>query len=231
MKRKNHTFELVTTYATIDMVAVSIMAYELNGYKIIKEDYAGSTAPSIVPPYPPRVSNKSHAIRLIKDPSLIAVNAKEQAATAISLLQQTNLIALLGDTIVNDFNAAMYAALEHAENPLSRMGLVIYVPVTMAKINARQALTDRISALHSVGIGNVGDKITVYIEVVTSKFASSIKCYHVLGVTGEGNLVSYTTTHVELTTSGTVKGTVKKDGPSTYHNNAIVTHINRVTRA
>lgn len=216
-------------YSTIDIVAAAFMAYEKNGRKIEKTDYAGSVGDDIVLAYPATVSNKTIVINAVNNNS-ITDEAREFAKNAIQEMQSNNTMALLTGAQPSEFEVKLLETFEHDEQAYNKIGLMVYAPSVYSRMKIREAVAEKIAgAMYtSVALGNPGDEIVVDFEHVESHYLTQFKCYSVFGNDDKGNLVSFVTRHGHLANSIKLVGKIKKTGPDSHRKNAVVTVLNNV---
>lgn len=209
---------------TLELAAMAFAAYRHNKNVVHKDSsYFDKTADTLVTVTP----NKN----LIREGNL-AVTEQDRidAQEAMDLLSQDRMMRILKNLKVADFQNTLINLTIQTECTISDAGLMAFLPAMSEQVRQRQTREQEVAELSqsSEFLGKVGDKITVNVTVMTSRFVQQYGCWSVNAKDEKGNLISYLTAKEECTRDGRYSAKVKRTENSNYHNGARVTTLNFV---
>ena len=221
---------------TVDAVAATVFAFRTQGNKIEKYDvtaqpeqvYSDYTVPAVTAVK----SNKTLAFEAI-DNGTITQADRDEAEVVIQHIQGQVTMALLAGKKVSDFVKEVAKALEETDVPRFKLGLLVYAPNVHHQATKREEINEQTTECQytSQALGAVGAKVTVNFTLIEKRYVQAFDVFSAYGKDDAGNLVSFLSKHEELCQSGMVKGTIKKAETDSWHNNAVVTCLNRVKLA
>lgn len=210
--------------STLELAALAFTAFRHNNSNVHKDaSFFDKEADALITVVP----NKN----LMRDGNLqVTDQDRVDAQTAIDLLSQDRLMRILKGLKVADFQNTLTNLTVQTECTMSDAGLMAYLPSVSAQILQRQSREQEVAELSHTSefLGKVGDKITVNITVMTSRFVQQYGCWSVNAKDEKGNLISYLTAKEECTKNGRYTAKVKRTENSNYHNGAKVTTLNFV---
>ena len=212
--------------STADLAALAYAAFRSNKDKVHNESSVfDRELDSLVAVTP----NKS----LMREGKLVVTDAdRANAQDAINFVQQDVVVRMLKGTRVQEFHANLNKLIAQENCTLQDAGLMAYLPTVVEQIKTRQVREQEIAELSytSQYLGRVGDKVTVNMTVISTRFITQFGFWAVDGKDDNGNLVSFLSGKEECTVSGCYSGKIKKTEPSSYHNGACVTSLNFVKK-
>jgi len=210
--------------STVELAALAFAAFRKNQCNVYKDssffDKAADSLVTVVP-------NK----QLMREGNLqITEQDRADAETAMGALSQDRTMRILKGLAVPDFQNTLTNLLTQSECTMSDAGLMAFLPSMTAQLIQRQTREQEVAelALVSQYLGRVGDKVTVTLTVMNSRFLQQFNCWSVNAKDDKGNLVSYLTAKEECTRSARYTGKIKRTETSKYHNGAQVTTLNFV---
>lgn len=210
--------------STLELAALSFAAFRKNQSNVYKDssffDKATDSLVTVVP-------NK----QLMREGNIeVTEQDRTDAQTAMDALSQDRVMRILKGLAVPDFQNTLTNLLTQAECTMSDAGLMAFLPSMAGQLVQRQAREQEVAELaqSSQYLGRVGDKITVALTVMNSRFLQQFNCWSVNAKDDNGNLVSYLTAKEDCTRSARYSGKIKRTETSKYHNGAQVTTLNFV---
>jgi len=210
--------------STVELAALAFAAYRKNQSNVYKDSsYFDKEKDSLVTVVP----NK----QLMREGNLeVTEQDRTDALAAMETLSQDRMMRILKGLMVPDFQNTLSNLLTQIESTMSDAGLMAFLPSMTAQLVQRQAREQEVAELAQVSqyLGRVGDKITVNLTVMNSRFLQQFNCWSVNAKDDNGNLVSYLTAKEDCTRSARYSGKIKRTETSKYHNGAQVTTLNFV---
>jgi len=110
---------------------------------------------------------------------------------------------------------------------------LIWIPKLIHDNDLRNVAAEQSAFLEHTSkyIGQLGDKIEFYFNLIEKRYIGKIFCWTAYGYTNEGNLIKFLTKHENLCASQKLKARIKSLDKDKYHNNAMVTSLNHVKAA
>ena len=210
--------------STLELATLSFAAFRHNQSNVRKDPtYFDKVTDSVVPVTPNKV--------LMREGNLqITEQDRTDAQSAMETLTQDRVMRILKGLKVADFQNTLTNLVGQTECTMSDAGLMAFLPSMADQICQRQAREQEVAELAHTSefLGRVGDKITVEITVMNSRYVQQFGCWSVNAKDNSGNLISYFTSKEECTRSGRYTAKVKRVETSSFHNGARVTTLNFV---
>ena len=155
---------------------------------------------------------------------------RTDAQEAVSLLGQDRLMRLLKGTRVSDFQNKVTDLVSQKNCKVYDAGLMAYLPSVVNQLRERLAQEEQVAELarSSEYLGQVGDRVWVAIEVLSSHYVPQYNSWSVNARDEKGNLICYFTSKEECTRSGSYSARIKRTERSRRHSGACVTTLNYV---
>lgn len=211
-----------------ELAALAFAAQRYNG-ALLKDttrwNEATQTLENVVP-------NKTLIRDTVKGDTKLVVTDQDRvlAEAAITAITQDRSMQILKGRKVSDFVLSLVALLEKETDTDASAGIVAFLPQMHEQLKQRQEREEKVQefAYTSEYLGKVGDKVTVELTVLTTKYLQQYNCYSVTGHDAQGNMVNFLTGKQDCTVSGRYTGKIKRIEQSPYQNNAKVTQLNFV---
>ena len=210
-------------YAVSDVWAAACAAQRING-EYLKED---QWMPNATPPYIAKRRNRDVMMEFLMSPTDLTVDDVEAGEKCRNYLQNDLTFRALKSKLT-EFDTATQKCLAvtdrfYTVSQRYELAVVAALPNVYAKATAREATQDRIAETSGELIGNVGDKVTLNLEVIRTVFSKTWNVNFVTAITEDNRAVFFS--NKEKFDAGThlsIRGTVKahKD---------IQTQLNRVS--
>lgn len=210
--------------STVDLAARAFAAFRKNQSNVHKDtsffDKAADAIVAVVP-------NK----QLMREGNLeVTEQDRADAQAAMDMLGQDRMMRILKGNKVPDFQNTLTNLVTQTECTMNDAGLMAYLPSMAQQLVQRQVREQEMAELAHVSqyLGRVGEKVTVALTVMNSRFLQQFACWSVNAKDDKGNLVAFLTAKEECTRSGRYSGKIKRTETSKYHNGAQVTTLNFV---
>lgn len=213
-----------TKVATVELAALSFAAFRKNNNQVYKDSSFYDKEQDAVIAVTP---NKQ---LMFEGKLTVTDQDRTDAMAAIEVLTQDRTMRILKGQIVPDFQNTVTNLVVQAECTMFNCGLMAFLPNVASQITARQHKEAEISALSHTSeyLGQVGQKVSVTLEILSSRWAAQYNCWSVNAKDSAGNLVSYFTSKEDCTRNGKYTAKIKRIEQSRYHNGAKVTTLNFV---
>ena len=222
-------FNYNNTYPLRDVMAASVMAYQINNDKYLpRSSYDPDTKVeslankdivkySLVAELCPRRDNQTqpnYAYDNVPDEEQYEI-----ADEIISYYQGLMLKAISGK--VNDFESKVLLAVKEGNTAVRDFGIVASLPKSYFRSIERDAVEQKQLELSDSSnfIGNVGDTTEMPIEVMRMNFIQKLDCHVVNARSGNDLIVFFTSKSKDFEnfTTGTIRGRIKRHQTSNYH--------------
>lgn len=217
--------------STLELAALAFAAQRVNGVLHKDSRIFDTEKQELIEVTPNKVLMRDSVTGI----KILSVTEQDRAdaETAIQALQQDMTMSMLKGRKVSDFVSNFISAIGQDEASERDCGLFAFLPNMYGQLKARQQKEETVVGLaySSKAIGNVGDRVTVNLTVISARYLSSYNCWSVFGHDQNGNCVSFLTGKQDCSVSGTYAGKIKRVGNDTYHNGAMVTQLNFVKRS
>lgn len=210
--------------AAQDLAALAFAAYRKQNNQVFKDSsFYDKVQDAVVTVTPNKVLMRSGELA-------VTDQDRADAAEAIEVLTQDRTMRILKNLSLPEFQNTLTNLVVQTECTFSDAGLMAFLPTMMQQIRSRQTRDEELTVLSQTSeyLGNVGDKVTVGLTVISSRWSQQFNCWSVTAKDATGNLVSYFTSKEDCTKSGTFTAKIKRTEPSSYHNGAKVTSLNFV---
>lgn len=212
-------------YAVSDVWAAACAAQRINGGYFKQEQWM----PNATPPYIANRRNRDVMMEFLMSPTDLTVEDVE-AGEAVRKWLQHDLTFRALKSKLTEFDTATQKCLAVTDRFYTvshryELAVIAALPDSHAKVKAREATQDRLAETSGELIGNVGDKVTLNVEVIRSAFSKNWNIWFVTVVTEDNRAVFFS--HKAEFASGTelsIKGTVKahKDGQTQLNRVSII---------
>jgi hypothetical protein len=213
-------------YDTIDALAASIVAYEINVCSVMRDAVYENQE---IKHQPNRILIATH----LDGTKLLPVTDEHrtQAKELVVYLQQTIMLQTLMKGSSDGFAQNVLDIISEPTMWSKNVGLLAWAPKLGADLQKKDRVRE--SSAHyersSRYVGTVGSKITVDFTLIESRFMPRMDCYSVYGHTAEGNLIFYWAKKSEkIVQQGRIEGRVKKQESDDFRGKALVTTLNYV---
>jgi methyl coenzyme M reductase gamma subunit len=205
------TTKVIVTYNADDVWAAAVQAQAINGRYIKVVDYGL-----------PQKTNRQIVDELLKDTTQITQENRDQGIAVRQYFKGLTFKLLEGKTL-NDFNnTAMTIASKDAIAGNYDLAVIVSLPATYEKSSKRDSIDRRINFARGGYLGDLGDKVTVEIEVVKQIFSQKWNTWYITGLTGDDKVLFFAyKSDMNIGDRVTIQGTVK-----TFRDNS--TQLNRV---
>lgn len=205
------TPKVIVTYNADDVWAAAVQAQAING-QYIKAVDTDST----------RQTNRQIVEELLKATAQITQENREMGVTVRNYFKGLTFKLLEGKTL-NDFNnTAMTIASKDAITGNYDLAVIISLPATYEKSSKRDSVDRRINFARGGYLGDLGDKVTVEMEVVKQIFSQKWNTWYITGLTDDDKVLFFAyKSDMNIGDRVTIQGTVK-----TFRDNS--TQLNRV---
>jgi hypothetical protein len=205
------TIKVTVTYNADDVWAAAVQAQAING-QYIKAVDTGST----------RQTNRQIVEELLKDTTQITQENREMGVTVRNYFKGLTFKLLEGKTL-NDFNnTAMTIASKDTIAGSYDLAVIVSLPATYEKSSKRDSVDRRINFARGGYLGDLGDKVTVEMEVVKQIFSQKWNTWYITGLTDDDKVLFFAyKSDMNIGDRVTIQGTVK-----TFRDNS--TQLNRV---
>jgi hypothetical protein len=212
-------------WSVSDVWAAACAAQRINGGYFKQEQWM----PNATPPYIANRRNRDVMMEFLMSPTDLTVEDVE-AGEAVRKWLQHDLTFRALKSKLTEFDTATQKCLAVTDRFYTvchryELAVIAALPNSHAKVKAREVTQDRLAETSGELIGNVGDKVTLNVEVIRSAFSKNWNIWFVTVVT-EDNRAVFFSNKAEFT-SGTqlsIKGTVKahKDGQTQLNRVSII---------
>lgn len=216
-----------TKFATVDVVAAACVAYQANGNNIQRDSFWKQENGQAVE----CKSNKSLIADMLKN-STVTEQDRELAREVMEFLKEQQLFQTLLGKRNTDFLGKVAEACHNDETFGIHIGILAWAPKVAESFRkseqAREAWAQY--AVTSKHIGRKeGEKVECSFTVLQKNYSHRINCWIALGVTDEGNLISYfANKENKIPDSGKIAGKVKFHKIDNHRQDAKITHLNYV---
>jgi hypothetical protein len=202
-----------------EVLAVACALYRINGEVVRANDHKDPTSKEQIVDH--FVNNK---------PVEVTDVDREYADLCLKHLQHRVLMNQLTDRHSNDFMNSITEMTFKTSISNRQLGIAVWIPKVVAGMQAEDQ--QKIDLAHMAAIsryqGKKGEKLEVNFHPIRIKWVHEISCFRHFGHDGNGNLIGFLNKK-EL--SGKIKGKVKSQEVSKYHNGGRVTYLNYVKGA
>jgi hypothetical protein len=214
---------LQTGHSVSDVWAAACAAQRINGGYFKQEQWM----PNATPPYIANRRNRDVMMEFLMSPTDLTVEDVE-AGEAVRKWLQHDLTFRALKSKLTEFDTATQKCLAVTDRFYTvshryELAVIAALPNSHAKVKAREVTQDRLAETSGELIGNVGDKVTLNVEVIRSAFSKNWNVWFVTVVTKDNHAVFFSNkAEFSPGTKLLIKGTVKahKDGQ---------TQLNRVS--
>ena len=209
----SRTKKLMRVWPTIDVVAAACAAHRINGcYVKYKSDDKNA-----------QKTNRELVYSFLEDTSNIT-DVDRQQAEDIKLFYNGYTFKVLAGEYLSDFDLTTMKILEE-ENTTEGYNLAVLASIPASYLRAKKSNEAERRARFAQGglIGNVGDNITMEVEVLKSVFSQKWNTHYITAINNKDQVVFFTYKHtLMLGTLLSIKGKIKS------HRDGNVTQLNRV---
>ena len=189
-------------FNTDEVFAASYQAFVAQGNQYVK---------AIAPGVPGHKTNRMIVEELLNDPTKITSESREQAQLIRAYFKGYTFKILQGKTL-NDFNnTAMTIACKDTISSNYDLAVIVSLPATYEKSAKRDTVDRRINFARGGSVGDIGEKVTLNIEVLKSVWSQKWNTWYITGINSEDQVVFFASKEsfdigTFLTITGTVKG-------------------------
>lgn len=203
--------KVTVTYNADDVWAAAVQAQAING-QYIKSIVISTT----------QKTNRQIVEELLKDTTQITQENRDTGVTVRNYFKGLTFKLLEGKTL-NDFNnTAMTIASKDVITGNYDLAVIISLPATYEKSSKRDTVDRRINFARGGYLGDLGDKVTVEMEVVKQIFSQKWNTWYITGLTDDDKVLFFAyKSDMKIGDRVTIQGTVK-----TFRDNS--TQLNRV---
>jgi hypothetical protein len=197
-KPKQPTF----SYVADDVWAAACQAQQING------EYVKTSMPNDVL----RRTNRAIVELLLADPTKITDENREQAKKVRQYYQAFTFKVLKGTKLSEFDKYAMLLSNSDVIETAYSLAVIISLPQGYERGVKRDNADQRVKFATGGYIGNVGDKVTLTIEVVKTVYSQKWNTSYFTGITDEDQIVFFAYNHIDRLDIGntyTIQGTVK----------------------
>lgn len=209
----SRTKKLIRVWPTMDVVAAACAAHRVNG-RYVKYKSSDENA---------QKTNRVLVYGFLEDTSSITDMDRKQAED-IKLFYNGYTFKVLAGDYLNNFDLTIMKILEE-ENSTDGYNIAVLASVPASYLRAKEINEAERRARFAQGgfIGNVGDNITMDVEVLKSVFSPKWNTNYITAINNTDQVVFFTYRHkLMLGTLLSIKGKVKS------HRDGSVTQLNRV---
>jgi hypothetical protein len=205
-------------YPIVDVIASAVIAYQKNENKIIKYGHGKN-------------ANVDLIIQELKNPSF-SEEQRQEAETIIQFIQHQAVLQTLLGKKQNAFLISVSEYIKEPTVPSKAIGLLAWAPQVYERLQKSEEVREQWSlhSVHSKHLGrDTGEKISCTFNLLEKRFVQKFECWSVVGVTDEGDIVSYFCNNEnKIVQKGTIKGRIKHHTIDAYRGDAKITVLNYV---
>lgn len=215
------------SFPTVKVIAGALMAYRENNNKIIREEYYETVDEVRVTHF----ANKSLIVKLLKEDNFNDTILAEASEVIVFLQHQSVLQTLLGKQ-QNSFLCKIAEDIKEEIIKQNSIGLMAWAPHVYTNLinseNRREAWS-MYSPSSKFIAKVVGEKVECTFKLIDKRYVKRFECWSVIGVTDDGDIVSYFCNNEnKIIEQGKIQGRVKDLNIDRFRNNAKVTCLNYV---
>lgn len=212
------------SYATLDVLATAIAAYEYNKRSIIRSPITVDGQGFL--------SNRQLITDYVQGnggPFVVKDIHSDKAKDIVQYLEQTVIMQSLKGT-PDRFLAQINSTLANKNTNIKEFGIIAWAPHLVDQYQQKDAARE-VSSRYEITsnyIGRIGEKISIDFTLIDKRYIKQMDCFVVYGVS-ENNLVFYWAKNLDkICEVGRIQGRVKEHKKDEYRNDARVTVLNYV---
>lgn len=211
-------------YPMIDILEASFCAYRINDNKILREPVYDME--SVDEPIQIKMTNYQLIINHFDKKSLLKITNedREHAKQSMQVIDHDRTLKLLRGESTTEFVDNIIK--EGKEKESKRVKLLLWVPEIYFRVIEKQQFDEAV--ITSKHIGNIGDKMTVNVEVINKKYIPRLSCWIVTSKNKDNDIIQWFTAKDEYTVSGKYYGIINKLEENPYLRGSKTTMMNRV---
>lgn len=190
------------SYTADDVWAAACQAQQING------EYVKASMPNDVL----RSTNRAIVELLLADPTKITDESRAQGKKVRQYYQAFTFKVLKGTKLSEFDKYAMVLSNSDVIETAYSLAVIISLPQSYERGVKRDNVDQRVKFATGGYIGNVGDKVTLTIEVVKTVYSQKWNTSYFTGITHEDQIVFFAYNHIDRLEIGdtyTIQGTVK----------------------
>jgi len=189
-------------YKADDVWAASWQAYVTNGKQYIK---------AIMPDVPAHKTNRMIVEELLADITQITQESRDAGEAMRRYFMGLTFKMIEGKQLSEFMKGAYDAACKSEIKTKLELAIVASLPATYEKASKRDDVDRRINFARGGSVGDIGEKVTLNIEVLKSVWSQKWNTWYLTGITGEDQVVFFACKEsfdigTFLTITGNVKG-------------------------
>lgn len=194
------------SYDTDFMFSAAAAAYRIHRNEYVKAGSFHTDENGVIAPVQ---SNRETIKNLLSNPEGIT-DADREMGAAVRRYYQGLSFKILGGKVLGELDAKALAFASGNEVSERDIGIMAYLPQGYFIAQKRQQVEERIQSATGGLIGNVGDKVTLNVDVVRSLYSRQWNTYFITAITDNNQSVFFSfkqgfTGGAKLKISGTVK--------------------------
>ena len=197
-------------YSVSDVWAAACAAHRVNGGYFKEEQWMRNATP----PYISKRKNRDVMMEFLMSPMDLTVDDVERGEHCRKFLQSDlTFRTLKGKT--GEFDSAIrkvLAVTDHFDSHFHKyeLAIVACLPQSVERSEIRQNSDQRVQFAQGGLVGNIGDKITANIEVISANYSKEYNIYWIRGITDQDQAVYFSNKEkFDVGTHLTVQGKVK----------------------
>lgn len=192
-------------YNSEDVWAASWQAYVTNGNQYVK-----SFDCSVDPNATGQKTNRMIVEELLADTTKITQESRDQGLIMQRYFHGLTFKLVEGKTLTPFLQGAYDAACKNTITTKLELGIISSLPATYAKMSKRDETERRVQWARGGYVGDIGEKVTLNIEVLKSIWSDKWNTWFLTGVTGEDQVVFFASKeNFDIGTHLTITGVVK----------------------
>ena len=189
-------------YKADDVWAAAWQAYVQNGNQYVK---------AIMPGVPNHKTNRMIVEELLTDTTQITQESRDAGETMRRYFMGLTFKIIEGARLSEFMQGAYDAACKTEIKTKLELAIIASLPATYEKSAKRDDVNRRINFARGGFVGDIGEKVSLNIEVVKSLWSQKWNTWYLTGITGEDQVVFFACKETfdigtHLTITGTVKG-------------------------
>lgn len=187
------------TFNTSEVFAAACAAQRING-QYVKAVVTGSG----------QKTNRMIVEELLQDPTLITVDDRIQGESMRLYFKGLTFKVIEGKQLSDFAKNAMEIATNDTVTSTYQLAVVVSLPQTYEKSSKRDTIDRRINFARGGFVGDVGENVTLNIEVLKQLWSDKYNTWYLTGITAEDQVVFFALrTQYDIGTHLTIQGGVK----------------------